>query len=199
MKLLYRLSVIVLMAALTACALSPQKVTIRPDIDLSDVNTVGNDATVSLETIDNRPSRVIGTRGGVYASTSEISTAEDIRTPIRTELTEALQQMGYQVVASGQASDSVLKIFVDAIKYEVQEGNVTDVIEITVTLRAVCKAGKREYTGRYRSTRSREAMTKPKPEENEAMINATMSHVLKRVLTDQQLLEFMRGETDAGL
>lgn len=199
MKLLYRLSVIVLMAALTACALSPQKVTIRPDIDLSDVNTVGNDATVSLETIDNRPSRVIGTRGGVYASTSEISTAEDIRTPIRTELTEALQQMGYQVVASGQASDSVLKIFVDAIEYEVQEGNVTDVIEIAVTLRAVCKAGNREYTGRYRSTRSREAMTKPKPEENAAMINAAMSHVLKRVLTDQQLLEFMRGETGAGV
>lgn len=193
MQYLSRLSVFMLLAVMVACALSPQRVAIRPQIDPSGANAIGNEAAVSLQIVDNRPSRIIGTRGGIYASTSEISTVEDIRTPIRTELASALRTLGYKVVEDGQAADAELKILIDAIEYTNKGGTVTKSIETVATVRAVCKVGNREYTGRYRGMRTEKVLTVPDAEENEAMVNAALSQVLKRMLADQQLLEFMRG------
>jgi uncharacterized lipoprotein len=192
MNQLRRSSVLVLFALLAACALSPQTVNIRPDLDMSQANAIGQGTRITLQVIDNRSSLVIGSRGGVYADTSTISTRSDISTPIRGELVPGLRALGYEVVDAGQAAKADLRVLVDAIEYKAVGGRVLTDIETAATVRAVAKVGNREFTGRYRGTQTKEVLRKPTPEDNDELINAAVSRVLERMLTDRELLEFMR-------
>lgn len=192
MKRLCYTGILVLSVLLTACALSPQTVNIRPDIDLSQANAIGQDTKVALQVIDNRSSRVIGSRGGVYADTANISTASDITTPIRGELVAALRKLGYEVVSADQAHKADLRVLVDAIEYRTTGGRVLTDIETAATVRAVARVGNREFTGRYRGTQTKEVLRTPSQQDNDELVNAAISRVLERMLTDRELLEFMR-------
>jgi uncharacterized lipoprotein len=189
---LRRTNILMLFAFLAACALSPQTVNIRPSLDMSEANAIGQGTRITLQVIDNRTSRVIGTRGGVYADTSTISTASDITTPIRGELVPGLRALGYEVVDSGQSAKADLRVLIDAIEYKTIEGRVLTDIETAATVRAVAKVGNREFTGRYRGTQTKEVLRKPSPEDNDELVNTAVSRVLERMLTDRELLEFMR-------
>jgi uncharacterized lipoprotein len=189
---LRRTNILMLFAFLAACALSPQTVNIRPSLDMSEANAIGQGTRITLQVIDNRTSRVIGTRGGVYADTSTISTASDITTPIRGELVPGLRALGYEVADSGQSAKADLRVLIDAIEYKTIEGRVLTDIETAATVRAVAKVGNREFTGRYRGTQTQEVLRKPSPEDNDELVNTAVSRVLERMLTDRELLEFMR-------
>lgn len=184
--------VLVLCVMLVACAHSPQTINIRPDIDVSKANALGQGTKITLQVVDNRASRVIGSRGGVYADTANISTVSDIATPIRGELVQGLRVLGYEVVGADQASKADLKVLVDAIEYKTTSKRVMTDIETAATVRAVARVGNREFSGRYRGTQTKEVLRTPSSEDNDEMVNAAVSRVLERMLTDQELLEFMR-------
>lgn len=186
------LALIVLL--MSACALSPQTVNIHPKVDLKDRVVSGNDRLVSLTVSDGRSSRVVGTRGGIYAETSEISTNADISPAIRAELVSGLRKLGFQVVDSGQTAAASLTVVIDTIDYTASGAPLTDSVETSATVRAQAQQGNREFSGRYRGTRTTEVLKAPGVEENEAMINAAISRVLERLLTDPKLLAFLRGE-----
>lgn len=194
MRFLYGTGFIILLTWLAGCALSPQTINISPSVDLSKITDTGHGRRVALEVADNRGTRVVGRRGGVYATTSEISTSADIKTPIRNELSKSLQAMGYQVVPAGESADAELRLIVDQILYDTGGGNVVKEIETSATVRVVSRVDNREYTGRYRGKRTTEVLKAPDADKNEAMINAALSHVLERVLSDDELHKFMQGQ-----
>lgn len=175
------------------CALSPQTVDVKPSIDTASLARGGDGRTIALDVADNRGSAVIGTRGGVYSGTSEIRTGADIKTSVRNEVSRALQAMGYRVAAAGEPADAALTVIIDSIDYNAIGQNVVKAVEIAATLRVVSKVDNREYTGRYRGKRTSDVLTAPGVEENEKMINAAISHVLERVLTDAELHKFMQS------
>ncbi len=182
---------VALMYQLSGCALSPQTVDLDPRIDPANISQRASDRTIALQVNDNRGTSVVGTRGGVYSSTSEISTSEDIKTPIRNVLAESLQAMGYRVVGPGDQADAELTVVVDSIDYTTTGENVVKSVETAATLRAIGKVGNREYTGRYRGKRTTEVFTAPDVAKNEDMINKAVSHVLERILADSELHQFM--------
>lgn len=192
MQRLFYTGVLILSVLLAACARSPQTVNIRPDLDLSQANAIGQGTRVTLQVVDNRSSRVIGSRGGVYADTANISTANDITTPIYGELVPGLRALGYEVVGADQASKADLRVLVDAIEYRTIGGRVLTDIETAATVRAVARVGNREFTGRYRGTQTKEVLRAPSQADNDELVNAAISRVLERMLTDRELLEFMR-------
>lgn len=177
---------------LAGCALSPQVVSLNPELDMNNFNAVGAGKRVALQVIDNRPGRVVGSRGGIYADTSSISTTADIAAPIRTEFAAALNKLGFNVVTAGDTADAELRLLIDVLEYKTAGGSVIRSIETAAALRTIGKVGNREFTGRYRATRSKDVVKTPGPEENEALINAVISRVLERALEDQALLEFLR-------
>lgn len=186
------INLVVGLLLLTGCALSPQVVSLNPELDMNNFNAVGAGKRVALQVIDNRPGRLVGSRGGIYADTSSITTTADIASPVRTEFAAALNKLGFNVVTAGDTADADLRLLVDALEYKTAGGSVIRSIETAATLRTIGKVGKREFTGRYRATKSKDVVKTPGPEENELLINAVISRVLARALEDQALLEFLR-------
>lgn len=185
---------ILMLLWLAGCALSPQTIDINPRIEIPKAASTGQGRSVALEIADNRGTNVVGTRGGIYAKTSEISTSADIKTPVRNALSKALQAMGYQVVPAGSTADAQLRVIIDEIRYDTGGGNVVKEVETAATIRVVSQVNNREYTGRYRGKRTTEVFTSPDAEKNETMINAAVSHVLERVLGDDALHRFLQGK-----
>ncbi len=188
-------ALLLFMAALSisGCALSPQTINIQPQVALDDAVARGDGRTLALTVTDERKTRVLGTRGGVYAATSEISTAADIRPAIRDELARQLDKLGFRVVDSGADADAALKVIVDSIEYQASGAPVIKSVETAATIRVQARVDNREYTGRYRGTRTTDVFTAPDVEENEAMINAAVERVLERLLHDTELQDFLRG------
>jgi len=175
------------------CALSPQTVNIAPSIDTANLDKIGEGKKVALDIADNRGTAVVGTRGGVYADTAEITTDADVKIPMREELVSALQAMGYRVVQASEAADAALSVIIDTIKYSAIDKTVGKSVEIAAAVRVISKVGNLEYNGRYRSKRTTDVLKAPDTAENEKMINVAVSHVLERVLADSKLHAFMQG------
>ena len=186
-------SLLLTVSLLTGCALSPQTVSINPRIDLAEINQQGSQQNLSLQIADDRGTQIVGTRGGVYPETSEISTGGDIKTPIRNVLTKALRDMGYNVVGENEQSTADLKVIVDNLTYKTKSENVMKAIETAASIRVVASKGNREYTGRYRGKRTTEVLKAPDEDRNAEMINAAISQVLQRLLNDHELHKFLRS------
>ncbi|MDZ7735231.1 MAG: YajG family lipoprotein [Gammaproteobacteria bacterium] len=193
MKSVYQTVFFGLLLLLGGCALSPQTVSIAPVLIRPNSIKAAMAKGSRYDVADNRGTAVVGTRGGVYADTSEITTDADVKTPMREELVSALQAMGYRVVQAGEPADAALSVIIDTIKYSAIDKTVGKSIEIAATVRVISKVGNREYTGRYRSKRTTDVLKAPDATENEKMIDAAVSHVLERVLTDSELHTFMHS------
>lgn len=192
MKPLSAMLLFLAVLSISGCALSPQTINIQPQVALEDVVPRGDGRALVLTVADERKTRVVGTRGGIYAATSEISTIADIRPAIRDELARQLDKLDFRVVDSG-AEAATLKVIVDSIEYRASGSPVVDTVETAATVRVQAQVNNREYTGRYRGTRTTEVFTAPDTEENEAMINAAVARVLERLLSDTELQDFLRG------
>ena len=69
----------VLLAALTAalvgCAHSPQQLTVQPQIN-KPLNPVAQQQPVTVQVQDTRQSKILGTRGGIYPDSSNITISD---------------------------------------------------------------------------------------------------------------------------
>lgn len=174
---------------LTACALSPQQVTIRPTLEKSNSN-IGEGRTLFIEVVDSRESSAIGSRGGMYKSTSLITLANDLPTAIRDVASKQFREMGFVVQAAPGASADI-RIFVDKLSYSDPE---TSAVGFDVSLESVLRVEARQnrdvYNGRYQVKTNRTYATVPGRDRNEEMINEVLSGSLQRLFNDPKLLAF---------
>jgi uncharacterized lipoprotein len=180
-----------LLLLISACALSPHQVSIRPEIRLESPAPLGIGHSIALDVADGRTGPVVGTRGGVYAGTSEISTAGDIRQPIRAELEKAFTTLGFEVRPAGDAADATLRVVIESIEYHAHGANVVREIETAATVRADAAKGTRTFSGRYQGSSKKDVLTAPDAADNEQLINAAVSRMLQRVAADRELLNFL--------
>ncbi len=76
------------------CAVSPQTITIAPQTNLSGP-FYGQGRTLTIEVEDRRASSVLGSRGGVYESSSVITIANDINAALRLAAQSSAAQLGF--------------------------------------------------------------------------------------------------------
>ncbi len=183
----------VLAAALGACALSPQVVSVRPALETAEHRTIGEGTRLALSVVDARPSPVVGQRGGVYEKTATIRTEGDITPAVRRELARALEAVGFSVAEAGAAADATLTVEIASIVYMPRGGTFVRGVDTSATVRAEATRGTRTFTGRYRGKQSKNVMTAPGADENQALINAAVSNVLQRLVGDAELLGFLAG------
>lgn len=186
LKLLF-LSMLALL--LTACALSPQQVTIAPTLEPNKSN-IGEGRTLSVEVVDARESDTIGSRGGMYKSTSLITPANDMPAAIREAAVRQFRDMGYVVQAAPGASADI-RLFVDTLSYSDPE---TSAVGFDVALESVLRVEAHQngdtYTGRYQVKTTKTYATVPGRQRNEEMVNEVLSAALQRLFNDPKLLAF---------
>lgn len=174
--------------SLGGCALSPQTISINPDIDVQ--GNVGQSQTIQVDVVDKRNSPVLGQRGGVYEDTSNIMTSDNMTTTLRKSLVRALQKQGYSVVE--RDADTALRVEVNSMTYNAYKEKLLYKIEIGMAVRSIVNKNSKEFTGDYKTSRKKDYVKLPGVEENEKLVNETLAGVLKSMLSDEDLIKFIR-------
>jgi uncharacterized lipoprotein len=176
---------------ITACALSPQTVTIYPTLQLPS-RDVGRGRTIALEVIDARPSQSFGVRGGIYRETSVINPSGEIKVPVRNALATALRNYRFAVALPDVSAPLAMTVTIEDIRYTPSGAPLVNEVRANLALKALCRDGTRQYTGRYTARTSKQVLTAPSAEDNEEIINTVLSKGLESMMTDQGLLDFLR-------
>lgn len=183
------LAAMLAISMVAGCAQSPQRINVQPVLAISgDVH--GNGRPVIVSATDQRTSKVLGSLGGVYGSTSTITIANSIEDALTRAANGLLASQGY-VVNSPDPSAAHLNIVVESIAYEPLEAQVGRAVKMTAVLRAEATRQGETFSGRYQSETERRSVTRPDAEENEKYINDLLSDTLVRMFGDNRLRDFL--------
>lgn len=190
-----RLFVLAFIAAMaTACAYSPQQITINPTVT-TDAERYGNGRPVLVSVEDVRATQELGSRGGIYEETSLITIGNSLTGAISRAAEASLAAQGFSVNGAQQGAAS-LKILVDELSYDVPEQSVGKKVLLRAVLRVEAAMQRssgdvESYTGRYQTKTERQTVVTPSMSSNEEMINSLLSDTLVRLFEDPKLKAFL--------
>lgn len=173
------------------CALSPQIIEVDPAINVDKAAT--RPVKILLEVADMRSSAVIGQRGGIYKDTSHISTADNLTANLHRNLSRALFDLGYSVARQGEPADAELIVRITGIDYSIATEKLLNKAEVKVEIQVIARKNNREFTGGFRARRTQEYVKLPSIKQNEEIVNETFAIVLKNMLQDADLRNFLGG------
>ena len=177
---------------LGGCALSPQQVMLRPTVSVTPLN-IGNGRDVYVDVVDARPQKAFGARGGIYATTSLITPAGDITAPVRAAVASGLVSYGFAVTPDPQPNAIKMKVQIEDIGYQGEGSPTVRKVNTRAAVKVTVDKGAQEYTGRYQAKSSKEVFTAPSEADNDQMINDIVSKVLQRMMSDQELVDFLKS------
>lgn len=183
----------ILCLLLSGCALSPQTVIIDPELTTVTQGPDTKDLRLSLEVADARTTDIIGQRGGVYKTTSDIRTDPAMTATLRRKIAAALGNLGYQVVSPDEAARARLLVEIAELGYVAHQEKLIDTIETRVVVRATCRKGSEQYGSTYRVTHKKEVIKAPDEEKNEELVNNVIAKALDKMLSDEELIAFIDG------
>ena len=179
---------VLLVTFLGGCALSPQNVTIAPDIEIKG-NQVALDGPVTVTVYDQRLSPWLGSRGGVYSGSNKIGIENNLQDAVRSSVEKALQKAGMQPGHSAAAPQ--FQVYIDTLEYHVPDSSYVSHVDLKAAVRVVVQVGTARYQGSYIAEDDRRVFRAPSDEENEEMINGILAKAVERAFDDPGLLRFM--------
>lgn len=183
------LAAILLSLAAVSCARSPQVVVLSPQL-AGPPGRIAEQRTVELLVRDDRGSKVIGSRGGIYAATSTITTQDDISPDLTELLSQKLEKQGYTVVPPGSGGEVKLRVELQKLTYEMG-GSVLTEIKVSSSVGVTCTKGGDTLTSRYGTNHKEEFATVPDEAKNSELINMVVGKSLDQMLGDKELRDFM--------
>ena len=175
-----------LLVLLTGCALSPQTILIDPEVKIPSGNYQQLQKTIQIQVNDARQDRVIGTRGGIYKDTSEITAAPGMTESVQNSLASAFRVLGYNVI--GADANATIAVDITDLTYAASGETTIRSVETSATLKATCRNGDHTVTNEYRITDKTEVLKAPSTGENQDMINGTLSSTLQKLVSDPTLM-----------
>lgn len=173
---------------LSACAYSPQQITVSPRIDIEG-ESYGNGRAISVSAEDGREQKILGSRGGIYKDSSIITIANDMPVAVVKAAQAKLATQGFNV--NSTENNASLNIVVEELTYDIPDNSVVKNIGLKCAMRVEATSGGESYIGRYRTTSTEQAMMTPNMEDNQKMINKLLSDTLMRAFTDPKLKAFL--------
>jgi len=189
-KLFLRGALIVAAILLAACAQSPQRINVQPTLSIGGGDIVGNGRAIVVSASDQRPSKVLGSLGGVYGDTSTLTIGNDVEQALTRAANGLLASQGY-VVNSPDPSALQLNIVLENLTYQTPEQTVGKTVKLNATLRADVSKGGETFSGRYSSEAEHRMVARPDPEDNEKYVNDLLSDTLVRMFSDNRLRDFL--------
>lgn len=171
----------------SGCALSPQTVTITPDIKVASGSNVQLQKGIAIVVNDVRQNKVLGTRGGIYKDTSSITTDAQIVQSVQNSLTNAFRILGYNVVSGSNAVS--LTVDITDLTYTASGDPTIRSVATSAAIKATCRNGSYVLTNDYRITDKKDVLKAPSDSDNVKIINDTLSTTLQRLFNDRGLLD----------
>lgn len=188
-KFLQRWSLLLLAVLCAACAYSPQRITLQPQLTVTG-EAYGNGRPIIVTASDQRQSQVVGTVGGVYSSSASITVANNLEAALTGAANALLAAKGF-VVNSPDPSALQLTIVIEDISSTPVETPVGSDVKLRTVLRAEVTKGGENFSGRYQSESEHKSVTKPDAEHNQEWFNELLSNTLMRMFDDPKLRDFL--------
>ncbi|WP_165680347.1 YajG family lipoprotein [Metapseudomonas otitidis] len=169
---------------LVGCALSPQQLSPQPKLTGS-LTPVGQGQPVVVRVADGRPSPVLGTRGGLYADTSNVTVqGQDILPRLQAEAEAAVRLLGFTPSPNAYNAPQ-LTLTLAELKYQSpKEGLYVTEADISATFRVDVQNATRRYSGRYGASLNQRFGTAPNQETNTKLVSNVLSDALTRAFKD---------------
>lgn len=187
-RLLSHVVFIVICSGLSACALSPMQVTLDPQMTEFGP-PVGGGREIWIDVYDQRPTDVLGERGGIYRETSVTRLETPPDQTLQKVLVEAFQRMGF--VVRGPQVDNTLSVFIDEISFGSPSDDVSNKVQMAVRLRVAAKNSTGEYTNSYSGSGEKVFAIAPSRRATEEHLNKLVADTLARLIKDKALSNFL--------
>lgn len=182
------LLLLMVVALVSACAVSPQQVPIVPSSEQTlPPATAGRDL-INLRVLDNRASNILGTLGGTYNDTSTLSASNDVRADLERLLGDRLAAAGYQLSAS---QGIVFEVTLEQLNYERVTGTVGSEVQVQAILSLRADDGRRFIERTYRSPIIQTRITRPTANDNRLFLEEALNSSLDRLIQDAFVHAFL--------
>ncbi|MEW6289124.1 MAG: YajG family lipoprotein [Thermodesulfobacteriota bacterium] len=170
----------------SSCALTPQQVNIKPDVQVRSTN-IGQNKKITLTTVDERLSSTIGNRG-VAGFGADITSAGDVAQIVESAIIEGLNKQGFDTSGSLESDPRELRVEIRNLEYSLKPGIFTGTLRTECALKGICNInGKRQYEHLYRGGSEEQVLVAQFAEENANHINKALTQVIVELLDDSNL------------
>lgn len=185
-------AVMLLAAGLTiaGCQYVPHELELKPQVYVSEA-TVGTNTRVHLRLVDERDDATVGHRA-VATIGAKIS-AKNLPTVVESELRNGLAKKGYQLVPSAEGADAVATFRLRAFKYYIEQGLWSGGQNTSAVLAVDARRSNQDYTNVYRFSNEDRIVTVQDGGALDHAMNAALTSILKKALTDTELDLFLTG------
>ncbi len=193
--MLKRLGFLVLTAlamALVGCAHSPQQLNVTPTVTIA-LNQVARQQPVAVTVKDARPSPVLGTRGGLYPDSSNLTISQQAMPHVRQQVEQALGRLGFRVVPEGTPNANSLIVSLADLSYvSPQDGVYVTQADVSAAFTAEARSMNQRYNGRYSASAQHRFGYAPNQATNTRLVTEVMSDALTRVFRDGEILRILQ-------
>lgn len=173
---------------ISGCAVSPQSIVINPQVAASGP-AYGQGRVLVINVDDRRSSAVLGSRGGVYETSSLITISNDINGALLLAAQSAAAQLGFDGTSS--AKPATLTLALDELIYDTQTQSLINTVTIIAKITLTTTIGSSTHTGHYQTERSHKLPQLPDAQKNQDIISEALSTSLERGFSDISLANFL--------
>jgi uncharacterized lipoprotein YajG len=177
------LAVIALTSLLAACSTAPQRLDLKPVIDVTARN-LGQGTPVAVTVIDRRQLTEAQRSGSVTG----VDPALNVVDVVYREATRALEQLGFAVEPSASPLGNTLTLELLNIEYDLSSAVMKKTVFVDADVRATAAAGGNTFATTYRAHQEQEVAFLPSPALSQRLVNETLSNALSRAFADPQLM-----------
>lgn len=180
----------------SACADKAQTVRLVPDISVVESNQ-GKGKMITVNVIDKRPNNVVGYRSSSTVSNGgEITLSQSLQKLVLYESIKGLMKKGFNPLVAKPDDSSVLTVDIQEFRYYTSTSQWTGGVHTRATLKASvtihnANMGKRFYENVYTVNNEKRNIVVTTAAQNEKLINEMLNDIMKKLLDDNQLIEFM--------
>jgi len=179
-------------ALLVGCAHSPQQLNVQPQVQVP-LNPVAARQPVVVVVQDTRPSKVLGTRGGIYPESSNITISEQSIGLIRQQVEGAVRQLGFSVVPEGTPNANRLTVSLAELRYQSpKDGAYVTQADISAAFVAEARSSSQQYQGRYGASAQHRFGYAPNQATNTRLVTEVMNDALTRVFKDPAIVQILQ-------
>lgn len=192
LKRLGFLAVAGLAVVLSGCAHSPQQLNVTPSVTIP-LSQVARQQPVAVTVQDSRSSPIMGTRGGLYPDSSNLTISNQAVPHLRQQVEQALGKLGFQVVAEGTPNANSLVVSLAELTYvSPKEGVYVTQADIGAAFSAEARSANQRYNGRYSASAQHRFGYAPNQATNTRLVTEVMSDALSRIFKDPEIIRILQ-------
>jgi len=166
----------------SACAFTPQAVTVQPRLDGLSASDAGHERSIVVTVSDQR-AHAPAIAGSPWTTSGEMEVA------VRNTLEEGLRQLGFTIAAAPGDGSAELRVEIRSLGYRIQSGFWTSTLQSECATEGACMAGgQKSYQQLYRSTYDEAIWGIPTHSLNERSASQALSQSLRSLITDPSLI-----------